>query len=184
MVPKIGLQLCCALSLLPAALATPPVLHQVSPTVYQTEHCLFIIDSSVTWSSPATAYNEIYTATGSAPYFPKLNGYFDTLMAQAPGTYFSVCYMANTGDSHVPNYIDRIYKADGINESYSVGTPNTFTTVDICRYNLSGGSVGVASLGVFDHEIGHAGGPGRSTTRPPTRSATVTGFPTRRSTAR
>ena len=29
--------------------ATVP-LTQISPTVYQTEHCLFIIDSSVTWS--------------------------------------------------------------------------------------------------------------------------------------
>ena len=135
-----------------------PVLHQISPTVYQTEHCLFIIDATVTWNSPATAYSQIYAAAPSAPYFPRLNSYYDILTANCPATYFSVCYIANTGDSHVPNYIDNAFKATGINETYTAGPPGTFATTDICRYNLPGGSVGPATLGVYDHELGHAWG--------------------------
>ena len=142
-------------------------LNQISPTVYQTEHCLFIIDSSVTWSSPTTAYNEIYAAGPSAPYFPRLSGYFDTLTALFPGSYFSVCYIANTGASNVPNYIDRAYKATGIStgigsaglgSSGVPGTPQSFASVDFCRYNLPGGNVISPALAVFDHELGHAWG--------------------------
>ncbi len=141
-------------ALLPAIQAAP-VLHQISSTVYQTEHCLFIIDPTVTWASPATAYNDIY---GNAPTFPRLSGYFDTLLANCPGNYFSICYIANTGDSHVPNYIDRTFKANGINESWNTGTPFTFATVDFCRYNLPGGNVTAPVLAVYDHELGHAWG--------------------------
>jgi hypothetical protein len=139
-------------------------LVQINATTYKTEHCLFVIDSSVTWSSPTTAYNDLY-APGPGPiYFPKLKGYFDTLTTQFPGNYFSVCYIANTGDSHVPNYIDRAYKATGISNgagSAGIGsgaTPGTYDAVDLCRYNLSGGNVVSAMLGVYDHEIGHAWG--------------------------
>jgi hypothetical protein len=142
-------------------------LNQLSPTLYQTEHCLFIIDSSVTWSSPTAAYNDIYAAGSVAPYFPKLEGYFDTLTARFPGNYFSVCYIANTGASNVPNYIDRIYKATGISSGVGSaglgssgvpGTPQSFANVDMCRYNLPGGNVITPVLAVFDHEIGHAWG--------------------------
>ena len=128
-------------------------LVQLSSTVYHTEHCLFIIDSSVNWSSPSTAYNDLYGYP-----FPKLNNAYDTLVAQFPDTYFSICYIANTGDSPVPNYIDRTYKPPGINETYAAGAPNTFATTDMCRYNLPGGAVSKSTLGVYDHEIGHAWG--------------------------
>jgi hypothetical protein len=137
----------------PSASAVAPPLVQISPTLYQTEHCLFVIDASVTWSVPATAYNDLY-----AYPFPKLNNAYDALVAHFPGTYFSVCYIANTGDSHVPDYIDRTAKASGINESQATGTPNTFATTDFCRYNLPGGAVLKSTLGVYDHELGHAWG--------------------------
>lgn len=146
--------------------ATTP-LNQISGTLYQTEHCLFIIDTTVTWSSPTTAYSDIYAPGSTAPYFPRLAGYFDTLTTQFPGSYFSVCYIANTGASNVPNYIDRIYKATGISSGIGSaglgssgvpGTPQSFASVDMCRYNLPGGNVSATMLGVFDHEIGHAWG--------------------------
>ncbi len=152
--------------LLAQAAASTPLI-QISPTVYQTEHCLFIIDASVTWSTPTTAYNEIYAAGPSAPYFPRLSGYFDTLTGLFPGNYFSICYIANTGASNVPNYIDRTYKATGISTGIGSaglgtsgvpGTPQSFATVDFCRYNLPGGNVISTALGVYDHELGHAWG--------------------------
>jgi hypothetical protein len=145
------------------ARAAPPLV-QVNANLYKTEHCLFIIDSTVTWSSPTTAYNDLY-APGPGPIsFPKLSGYFDTLTTQFPGNYFSVCYIANTGASNVPNYIDRTYKATGISTgpgSAGIGSgaaPGTFAAVDFCRYNLPGGNVVSPALAVFDHEIGHAWG--------------------------
>jgi len=139
------------LSLGVATMAAPPMV-QLNPTTYQTEHCLFIVDSTVTWSTPATAYNDIYGAP-----FTRLSGYFDTLTTLFPGAYFSVCYIANTGANPVPNYIDRIFKATGIVEPGTPGAPQSFATVDFCRYNLAG-SVGTSTLGVFDHELGHAWG--------------------------
>ena len=93
------------------ALASVP-LKQISPTVYQTEHCLFIIDASIPWSSPTAAYDAIYTPSGGT--WPNLASYFDTLTTRFPASYFSICYIANTGASNVPNYIDRIFKATGI----------------------------------------------------------------------
>ncbi|MGC4072453.1 MAG: immunoglobulin domain-containing protein [Nibricoccus sp.] len=127
-------------------------LAQIDSVTYQTEHCLFIIDASVPWSSPANAYNAIYSLTNN-----NLSGYFDRLTTLFPGSYFSVCYMANTGYSTVPNYIDRHFKANGINEPGTEGAPQSFATVDICRYNLTG-SVFRPVLGVYDHELGHAWG--------------------------
>ncbi|HEY4249383.1 MAG TPA: immunoglobulin domain-containing protein [Lacunisphaera sp.] len=152
--------------LLARSAASTPLI-QLGPTVYQTEHCLFIIDASVTWSSPSTAYDEIYGTGASAPYFPRLSGYFDTLTGLFPGNYFSICYIANTGASNVPNYIDRTYKATGISAGLGSaglgtsgvpGTPQSFATVDFCRYNLPGGNVITPALGVYDHELGHAWG--------------------------
>ncbi len=140
-------------------------LVQLTPTLYQTEHCLFVIDSSVTWSSPATAYNDIYGASGGT--FPRLANYFTEITTRFPANYFSICYIANTGASNVPNYIDRIYKATGISSglgsaglgtSGNPNTPQSFASVDMCRYNLPGGNVITPVLGVFDHEIGHAWG--------------------------
>ena len=131
-------------------------LHQISSTVYNTEHCVFIIDSSIPWSNATSAYNAIYTASGGT--FPNLSNYFDTLTTQFPGTYFSVCYMANTGASNVPNYIDRIYKASGINEPGTAGAPQSFASVDICRYNLSSNALFTPIIAVYDHELGHAWG--------------------------
>ncbi len=151
----------------PLSQAAVPLV-QISPTVYQTEHCLFIIDASIPWSSPSAAYNALFTASGGT--FPNLANYFNTLTTQFPGTYFSVCYIANTGDSPVPNYIDRIYKASGINEPGTSGAPQSFNTVDICRYNLPGGSVITPVLGVYDHEIGHAWGAQVFNFTPPTLS--------------
>ena len=133
-------------------------LQTVSPTVYQTEHCLFIVDATVPWSNPTNAFNTIYTYDQAAGNFTKLNSYFDTLVAQCPSTYFSVCYLANTGASNVPNYIDRIFKATGIVTPGTPGAPQSFASVDICRYNLPGGNVSGAVLAVYDHEIGHAWG--------------------------
>lgn len=144
--------------------ATPLV--QVDANTYKTEHCLFVIDSTVTWSSPTTAYNDLY-APGTGPvYFPKLAGYFSTLTSLFPGNYFSVCYIANTGASNVPNYINRTYKGTGISNgagSSGIGagsgvTPGTYDAVDMCRYNLPGGNIISPALAVFDHEIGHAWG--------------------------
>jgi hypothetical protein len=137
------------------ALASVP-LRQISPTVYQTEHCLFIIDASIPWSSPSAAYDAIYTPSGGT--WPNLASYFDTLTTRFPASYFSICYIANTGASNVPNYIDRIFKATGITTPGTPGAPQSFATVDFCRYNLPGGSVGQSTLGVYDHEIGHAWG--------------------------
>src|SRR5882724_1315419 len=105
------------------AIAAVP-LHQIGATVYQTEHCLFIVDSSIPWSSPTAAYNAIYAPSGGT--FPNLSNYFDVLTAQFPASYFSICYLANTGASNVPNYIDRIYKASGINEPGTAGAPRSF----------------------------------------------------------
>ncbi len=139
--------------MVPEAWATAPALVQISPTLYQTEHCLFVIDASVNWASSSAAYNDIY-----AYPFPRLSNAYDALVANFPGSYFSICYIANTGDSHVPDYIDRTAKASGINESQATGTPNTFATTDFCRYNLPGGTVLKSALAVYDHELGHAWG--------------------------
>lgn len=136
-----------------AAAAVPIV--QVSPTVYNTEHCLFIIDATVNWANPTQAYSEIYSPANGG--FPRLSSYFDTLTGNFPATYFSVCYLAATGAGNVPNYIDQTYKASGINEPGTAGAPQSFTTVDFCRYNL-GTNVLLPALAVFDHELGHAWG--------------------------
>ncbi|HWA27395.1 MAG TPA: FG-GAP-like repeat-containing protein [Lacunisphaera sp.] len=138
---------------------------QLTPTIYHTENCLFIIDASVTWSSPTTAFNDIYSPSNGT--FPRLSSYFDEITGRFPATYFSICYIANTGAANVPNYIDRIYKATGISAgigSAGLGssgdphTPQSFASVDMCRYNLPGGNVFAPVLAVFDHEIGHAWG--------------------------
>lgn len=150
--------LACAaawLSLFLGSVEAAPVLHQISSTVYQTEHCLFIIDSSIPWSSSSAAYSALYSPSGGT--FPNLAGYFDTLTTNFPGTYFSVCYMANTGASNVPNYIDNIYKASGINEPGTQGAAQSFSTVDVCRYNLQG-NLFTPVIAVYDHELGHAWG--------------------------
>lgn len=136
------------------------VLVQLDATTYQTEHCLFIVDPAVQWSSPIAAYADLYASP-----FPRLNAAFTKLTALFPGSYFSVCYVANTGDSRVPNYIDQLYKAAGISTgpgSAGIGNgdptaPQSFATVDFCRYNLSSAPFGGA-LAVFDHELGHAWG--------------------------
>lgn len=137
------------------AAASVPLV-QISPTVYQTEHCLFIVDASIPWASPTAAYDAIYTPVGGT--WPNLANYFATLTTQFPASYFSICYMANTGAPSVPNYIDRIFKATGISTPGTPGAPQSFATVDFCRYNLSGGTVITPALGVYDHEIGHAWG--------------------------
>ena len=137
--------------LAPRAAATTPLV-QLNATTYQTEHCLFVIDASVTWAVPTTAYNDLFGGP-----FTRLSGYYDTLTTAFPGTYFSICYIAATGASPVPNYIDRIFKANGINEPGTAGAPQSFATVDFCRYNL-GGFVQVPALAVYDHELGHAWG--------------------------
>lgn|GEM_PF-2165501 len=135
--------------------ATP--LHQISATVYQTEHCLYIIDAGIPWNSSSAAYAAIYTASGGT--WPNLSNYFTTLTTQFPATYFSICYMANTGASNVPNYVDNIYKASGINmpSTSGAGAPQSFSTVDFCRYNLQG-TVFTPVIAVYDHELGHAWG--------------------------
>lgn len=165
--PKVSVSLVCrflfglclgASGASPASATAPATtLHQISATVYQTEHCLYIIDAGIPWSSSTNAYNAIYAPSGGTwTYLP---GYFNTLTTQFPGTYFSICYMANTGASNVPNYIDAIYKADGINmpSAGGAGAAQSFTTVDFCRYNLQG-TIFTPTLGVYDHELGHAWG--------------------------
>ena len=143
-----------------AAAATPLV--SIDATTYQTEHCLFIIDASVGWASPSGAYSDLF---GTAP-FTRLNAGFDKLTTVFPGSYFSICYIANTGYSPVPNYIDRIYKATGISTGVgsaglgstgSPGAPQSFATVDFCRYNQTG-NLSATVLAVYDHELGHAWG--------------------------
>lgn len=151
----LGLLLGGASSARATAPATP--LHQISSTVYQTEHCLYIIDAGIPWSSSTNAYNAIYAPSGGTwTYLP---GYFSTLTTQFPGAYFSICYLANTGASNVPNYIDAIYKADGINmpSAGGAGAAQSFSTVDFCRYNLQG-TVFTPAIAVYDHELGHAWG--------------------------
>ncbi|MDB6093094.1 MAG: hypothetical protein JWM32_656 [Verrucomicrobia bacterium] len=149
------------------AAAFLPAIHGAVPMValdastYQTEHCLFVIDSTVTWGSPATAYNDIYASP-----FTRIKGHFATLTTRFPAAYFSICYMANTGQTTVPNYIDQIYKATGISTGLgsaglgTTGDPNTpqsFSSVDFCRYNLTG-QVFTPAIAVYDHELGHAWG--------------------------
>lgn len=151
----LGLLLGGASSARATAPATP--LHQISATVYQTEHCLYIIDAGIPWSSSTNAYNAIYAPSGGTwTYLP---GYFSTLTTQFPGAYFSICYLANTGASNVPNYIDAIYKADGINmpSAGGAGAAQSFSTVDFCRYNLQG-TIFTPAIAVYDHELGHAWG--------------------------
>lgn len=138
--------------ILAGALPAATPLIQLSPTLYHTEHCLFVIDASVTWNSPTTAYNDVYASP-----FSRLNNAYDALQANFPATYFSICYMANTGASNTPNYIDRTDKGTGINMPAPGGAPNTFATTDFCRYNLVG-SVYTPALAVYDHELGHAWG--------------------------
>ena len=134
---------------------------QIDATTYQSEHCLFIIDSTVTWASPATAYNDVY-----AYPFTRLSGYFTKLTTLFPANYFSICYIANTNDlSHVPNYIDQTYKATGISTglgSSGIGNgnpnaPQSFSTIDFCRYNENG-NLYSSVVAVYDHELGHAWG--------------------------
>ena len=43
--------------LLARAAASTPLI-QISPTVYQTEHCLFIIDASVKWSTSSSSSSD------------------------------------------------------------------------------------------------------------------------------
>ncbi|HWA09944.1 MAG TPA: immunoglobulin domain-containing protein [Opitutaceae bacterium] len=128
----------------PACGSVPLV--QLSPSLYQTEHCLFIIDTGGQFGFPA--YNSVYSQANIATYI-------NTLTTQFPGNYFSVCLMANNlTPNMVPNYVDRIFKATGINEP---GTPGV-QTPDYCRYALGGGTVITGALGVYDHELGHAWG--------------------------
>jgi hypothetical protein len=150
------------LGLLTGSLAAATPLVSIDATTYQTEHCLFVIDASVNWASPSGAYSDLF---GTAP-FTRLNASFDKLTTVFPASYFSICYMANTGDSHVPNYIDRIYKATGISTGVgsaglgstgAPGAPQSFATVDFCRYNQTG-NISATILAVYDHELGHAWG--------------------------
>jgi hypothetical protein len=115
---------------------------------------VFIIDAGIPWGTPSTAYDAIYTASGGT--WPNLASYFNTVNTYFPATYFAMVYFANTGDSRVPNWVDRIYKASGIATPGSTSNPQTVLTVDFCRYNQNGGAVGSASFGVLDHELGHA----------------------------
>ncbi|MEI6035272.1 MAG: immunoglobulin domain-containing protein [Verrucomicrobiae bacterium] len=146
----------CLFLAVPAAAATPRV--QLSPTVYGTEHVVFIIDSTIPWSDPTAAYNAIYTGNAGNPAnpWPNLANYFDIATSRFPGTYFAMIYMANTGHASVPNWVTRQYKASGISTGGTTSDPQTVLTVDFCRYNQNGGAVTAGFLGVLDHEIGHA----------------------------
>ncbi|MFO1451013.1 MAG: immunoglobulin domain-containing protein [Opitutaceae bacterium] len=149
-----------SLWLLTAGGCAAATLVRLDETTYQTEHCLFVVDSSVTWATPSTAYAEIY---GSP--FTRLSSAFAKLTALFPADYFSICYLANTGFNLTPNYINGTYKATGISTgpgSSGIGNGNpsaaqSFATVDFCRYNLEGPLFGPV-LPVFDHELGHAWG--------------------------
>ena len=139
-----------------AVAATPRV--QLSPTVYGTEHVVFIIDSSIPWSDPTAAYNAIYTGNAGNPAnpWPNLANYFGITTSRFPDNYFAMIYMANTGYASVPNWVTRQYKASGISTGGTTSDPQTVLTVDFCRYNQNGGTITPGFLGVLDHEIGHA----------------------------
>jgi hypothetical protein len=146
--------------LLTAGGCAATTLVRLDETTYQTEHCLFVIDSGVAWATPSTAYAEIYASP-----FTRLRSAFAKLTALFPADYFSICYLANTGFNLTPNYINGTYKATGISTgpgSSGIGNGNpsaaqSFATVDFCRYNLEGPLFGPV-LPVFDHELGHAWG--------------------------
>ncbi len=141
---------------LPAlAPATTPLV-QLSPTLYHTEHAVFVIDTTIPWSNPTAAYNALYTPDPTLLTWPNLANYFALTTAHFPGTYFAMIFMANTGSSQVPNWIDHQFKATGIATPGTTSNPPTLQTVDFCRYNQNGGAVGAAFLGVLDHELGHA----------------------------
>jgi hypothetical protein len=125
------------------AQAAPPIV-KLSDRVWHTEHCLYVVPegSSVAWPD----WNSVYSDANISAYVAELKKYF-------PGDYTTACIMANDlTPNKAPYYFTNRFKATGIN---SPGTPGG---TDICMYNLGGGYVNTARLGVFDHEIGHGWG--------------------------
>jgi hypothetical protein len=127
------------------AQVNPPVpLLRLTDTVYQTEHCLFLIanSGSVVWPQ----YDSVYSQSN-------LSSYFSELKSRFPDDYFTICVLAKSlTPARAPIYTHLRWKATGI---YDHGAPGA---TDYCRYHLGSGTVIDGALGVFDHEIGHAWG--------------------------
>ncbi len=118
-------------------------LVQLSPTLYQTEHCLFLIADPAQVTFPT--WSSVYATANIDSYVAQLKSSF-------PDDYMMVVAMANNlTPNTVPNVLTYRHLADGIGQGSvtGVGVPN------ICRYNIGGGTVIDGCLGVFDHEIGH-----------------------------
>ena len=124
---------------------TIPLL-KINDHLYQTEHCLFLIDTNhqINWPD----YDSVYSQDN-------INYYLNELRTHFAEDFFTVTILAsNLTPNWVPFYYANRYKAEGIGLEGDPGVP------DICKYNIGerSGRPGTGCLAVFDHEIGHAWG--------------------------
>jgi hypothetical protein len=129
----------------PASNGTSIPLLKINDHLYQTEHCLFIVDTThrINWPDFDSVYSE-----------ENKNYYISELKAHFPEDFFTVTILAaNLTPDRVPFYGPWRYKAEGIGRGGQPGVP------DICSYNVGQRPRPYRGfLGVFDHEIGHAWG--------------------------
>jgi hypothetical protein len=119
-------------------------LVKINDHLYQTENCLFLIDTDqrINWPD----YFSLF--------YDNLDYYLSELKAHYSDDFFTVTIIANNlTPLWSPRYNANRYKAEGIGFTGDTGVP------DICRYNEPDvTSFDLGLLGVFDHEIGHAWG--------------------------
>jgi len=131
-----------------AAGAEVPLV-QLARDVYQTEHCLFLVDRQGEFGFPA--YDAVLSEEKRLAYVEALRKWF-------PADYFSVTIVTNNLEPpFVPRYLRYRHKALGIGGD----TEGAEGVADQCLYNgfnPRGNFVSLGTLGVWDHEIGHAWG--------------------------
>jgi hypothetical protein len=129
------------------AVAGEVQLRKLARDVYQTEHCLFLIDRKDELGFPN--YYQVLSEKRRPQYVEELNRWF-------PDDYFNVTMITNNLEPpNVPGYVWYRHKALGIGSDNAgeAGVP------DHCLYNVfnrRGNFVSTGLLGVWDHEIGHA----------------------------
>jgi hypothetical protein len=142
---------CAAVALmagLVAAVAGAEVpLVQLARDVYQTEHCLFLVDRKGEFGFPS--YDAVLSEERRPLYVEALRDWF-------PADYFSITLVTNNLEPpFVPRYLFYRHKALGI------GTDGGGAegVADQCLHNglnPRGNFASLGTLGVWDHEIGHA----------------------------
>ena len=141
---------------------TTPLV-QLDTNIYLSEHVIYVIDPTITWSDPQQAHLDLeanQSPAGGGNPFPHLGSAYDALLADFPNNYFAAFFIYNTTSGKAANWITRANKGTGANVYVPTPDPShPYLNVDFCMYDNNfppNTAVPVGSLSVGAHEIGHA----------------------------